>query len=138
MELTTAGGNGIEQLRDIVGPEISRRQLRDLLERSGGSVQGAVDLHFGAADSSGGVLEEVLDQDAGPSTNASPRSTRRVATGDVASPRHLADYVELSSSTDNDFDPSRSNAALSVLRQHVLCTTTTSQSSKCLRCPRAK
>ena len=139
MELTTAGGNEIEQLRDIVGPETSRRRLRDLLERSGGSVQRAVDLHFGAADSSSDVLEDVtLDQEAGPSTSALTRPTRRAATGDVASPRHLADYVELSSSTDNDFDPSRSNAALSVLRQHVLCTTTTSQSSKCLRCPRAK
>ena len=116
MDLTTAGGSRIEQLRDILGPEISRRRLRDLLERSGGSVQGAVDLHFGAADSSSGVPEEVtLDQDAGPSTTSLPRSTRRVATGDVASPRHLADFVELSSSTDNDFDPSRSYAALSLL-----------------------
>ena len=116
MDVTTAGGHEIEQLRDIIGPAISRRRLRDLLERSGGSVQGAVDLHFGAADSSSGVPAEVtLDQDAGPSTSALPRSTRRVATGDVASPRHLADFVELSSSTDNDFDPSRSNAALRLL-----------------------
>lgn len=116
MDLTTAGSSGIEQLRDIVGPELSRRRLCDLLERSGGSVQRAVDLHFGAADSSSGVLEEVtLDQDAGPSTSALPRPTRRAAAGDAASPRHLADYVELSSSTDNDFDPSRSNAVLSLL-----------------------
>ena len=112
MDAAAATGNDLEQLRDIVGPEVSRRRLRGLLDRSGGSVQHAVDLHFGA-DSGSDVLDQVmLNHDAGPSTTASqgsalPRHTRRVMTGDVASPRHLADYVELSSSTDNDFDPGR-------------------------------
>lgn len=112
MDATAAGGDELVQLKDIVGPEVSRRRLRDLLERSGGSVQRAVDLHFGA-DSGSDMLEQViLDQDAGPSASApqgttSPRHTRRMVTGDVASPRHLADYVELNSSTDDEFDPSR-------------------------------
>ena len=111
MESTAAGGQELEQLKDILGPEVSRRRLRDLLERSGGSVQRAVDLHFGADSGN-----DVLDQDAGPSTSALrgdnipwpwPVHPRRMITGAVASPRHLADYVELSSSTDNEFDPSK-------------------------------
>lgn len=109
MDATAATGDELEQLRDIVGPEVSRRRLRGLLERSGGSVQRAVDLHFGADSGSDAV--DMLNHDAGPSTapqgSVLPRHTRRVITGDVASPRHLADYVELSSSTDNEFDPGR-------------------------------
>lgn len=119
MNSTVPDGHELEQLRDVVGPEVSRRRLRDLLERAGGSVQRAVDLHFSAADSGNDVPEQVtLDQVAGPSTgpaqgNSSPRPTRRAVMGHVASPRHLADFVELSSSTDNDFDPGR--AVLSLL-----------------------
>lgn len=110
MESALADSDSLEQLRDIVGPAVSRNRLRDLLARSGGSVQRAVDLHFGASDSVNDVVE--LDEAAGPSANAAqqitaPRPTRRLVTSAVTSPRHLADFVELSSSTDNDFDPGR-------------------------------
>ena len=110
MDSALADSDSLEQFRDIVGPAVSRNRLRDLLTRSGGSVQRAVDLYFGASESVNGVVE--LDEAAGPSASAapgstSPRPTRRVVTAAVNSPRHLADFVELSSSTDNDFDPGR-------------------------------
>lgn len=137
MDSTTAGGNELEQLRDIVGPELSRRRLRDLLERSEGSVQRAIDLHFSATDSGSGLPQQgTLDPDAGPSTSALPRPTRRAAMGDVASPRHLVDFVELSSSTDNDFDPSTAHAAFSLLGAIYSCAGTTSLYVACFRCLR--
>jgi len=51
MQSLSVAGSDVEQLRDILGPSVAMRRLRDLLQRASGSVQRAVELHFGADNS---------------------------------------------------------------------------------------
>lgn len=123
MESTAPAADNIEQLREILGPSVARRRLRALLDQAAGSVPRAVDLHFGAEDNTTDVAEVSI----GPSNDLgtmSPRAARQSTGSPAQLRRHrrdpprparqagtpawqaLADFVELSSSTDNDFDPS--------------------------------
>ena len=114
-----AAGSDVEHLRDILGPSVSRRRLRELLQQASGSVQRAVELYFGAGNSSADVsdLYTLDDQEAGTTARQSsdpPAPARRGHRHPMRTARQsgtpawqtLAEFVELSSSTDNDFDPS--------------------------------
>lgn len=122
MQSLSVAGSDVEQLRDILGPSVARRRLRDLLQRASGSVQRAVDLHFGADNSPARHAPDLFVLDASQTASG---SGARQSNEPVAQPRRrrldppraarqpgtpawqaLADFVELSSSTDNDFDPS--------------------------------
>ena len=122
MQSLSVAGSDVEQLRDILGPSVARRRLRDLLQRASGSVQRAVDLHFGADNSPAAHVPDLFVLDAPETASGSaarqsnepeeqlcrrrrdpPRAARQPGT---PAWQALSDYVELSSSTDNDFDPS--------------------------------
>ena len=116
-------GSDVEQLRDILGTSVARRRLRHLLQRASGSVQRAVDLHFGADNSPARHPTDlsVLDDEETASGSGARQSNEPVeqphrrrrdpprAARQPGTPawQALADFVELSSSTDNDFDPSK-------------------------------
>lgn len=121
MQSLSGTGSDVEQLRDILGPSVARTRLRDLLQRASGSVQRAVDLHFGADDSPARHAPDLFVLDASETASGSgarqsnelverlhrrrrdpPRAARQPGT---PAWQALSDFVELSS-TDNDFDPS--------------------------------
>ena len=105
----------VDQLRDILGLSVTEAELQRLLAQAYGSVQRAVDIYFTSG------VEEVVDLSAqataGPSTAAtqvepapvrSARRARTIQTSDSRTrPTATSDFVELSSSTDNDYDPGK-------------------------------
>lgn len=105
----------VDQLRDILGLSVTEAELQRLLAQAYGSVQRAVDIHFNSG------VDEVVDLSAqataGPSTGAaqvepapvrSARRARTIQAGDSRTRRTgIPDFVELSSSTDNDYDPGK-------------------------------
>ena len=109
----------IQTLRDITGPLISRTRLEELLEAASGDVGRAVDLHFGLANHTGAGANAASDDDVevvdtladhatwqprptDSTARTLPRASRQAGT---SAWQALNDYVELDSSTDNDFDP---------------------------------
>ena len=104
----------VDQLRDILGSAVADSDLQQLLVQAYGSVQRAVDIYFN------GGLDETIDlataPDEAPASSPftasreyaaparSSRQTGRMTTSRRA-PTALTDFVELSSSTDNDYDP---------------------------------
>ncbi len=122
MQSLSVAGSDVEQLRDILGPSVARTRLRELLQRASGSVQRAVDLHFGADNSPARESPDLFVLDAPETASGSgarqsnepveqlyrrrrdhPRAARQPGT---PAWQAVSDFVELSSSTDNDFDPS--------------------------------
>ena len=122
MQSLDVAGSDVEQLRDILGPSVARRRLRHLLQRASGSVQRAVDLHFGADNSPARDPTDLFvlhDAETASGSGAQqnnepveqplrrrrdpPRAARQPGT---PAWQALSYFVELSSSTDNDFDPS--------------------------------
>lgn len=103
----------VDQLRDILGPAVTDQELRQLLLQAHGSVQGAVDTYFTSAvepldltwlqpGPSNGVAQTAVNAaPAEPSRDL--RATR--PTSSRARRTSMTDFVELSSSTDNDYDP---------------------------------
>lgn len=107
----------VDQLRDILGLAVAESELQRLLAQAYGSVQRAVDIYFN------GGLEGTVDLATAPPDEAPANSPFRAARDDAAparsSRRHstmttsrraptmvtLTDFVELSSSTDNEYDP---------------------------------
>ena len=105
----------VDQLRDILGLAVPESELQRLLAQAYGSVQRAVDIHFN------GGLEGTVDLATAPPDEAPANSPFRAARDDVAPARSsrrqrpmttsrratttLTDFVELSSSTDNEYDP---------------------------------
>ncbi|KAL0028145.1 hypothetical protein WJX77_009970 [Trebouxia sp. C0004] len=125
--LSVAGCSDVEQLRDILGPSVARRRLRILLQRASGSVQRAVDLHFAADNSPARLATDLFvlgdaETASGSGSRQSneqaeqPHRRRRDPPRAARQPgtpawQALADFVELSSSTDNDFDPNASSSS---------------------------
>ena len=115
MESTSVDGSDVEQLRDILGPLVSRTRLRELLCQASGSVQRAVNLHFGAEDgsASAGWLDEqnavALSLAQGPEASVQPSPglsdpMRAARQSGAHTWQALTDVVELSSSNDSDSD----------------------------------
>ena len=121
MQDAAARASDIERIRDFVGPTVPRRRLQELLEAASGDVQRAIDLHFGAEDDTTAAADAASDDvvEVGASSAqhadwqpqpiaARPRSLPRASRqAGISAWQALNDYVELSSSTDNDFDPGK-------------------------------
>lgn len=97
------------QLRDILGPAVTHRELDRLLAQSYGSVQRAVDIYF--TNGPDGPVDLPLQEVPGPSSSVAQTVTAPAREGPPRGLRALpptaspVDFVTLSSSTDNDYDP---------------------------------